>query len=298
MKIIKKEEIKNEIKYIVESDAKIWKNAQELSYKALSKKLKLSGFRSGHVPSEVAKKYISEQEVMNHSLKKTIDENYRLLLQAKDFESEKVIEDALTVDIAEINPKFLRIVYAFEKFPDVTIGDYKKIKINYAEPKIQSEDVEREITRYTKKDIMLVPKDTDIIAKGDMVNFDFKGFIDGKPFAGGEAKGHELEIGSNSFIPGFEEQMIGLKKDDKKTIEVTFPKDYHSKDLANKKAKFELVINDIKIIQKPELNDEYIARFAIPDVKTDEQFKKYVHNQLHEHKKYSARQEAIKEISQ
>jgi trigger factor len=250
------------------------------------------------VPQLIAKKHISEGEVINHALKSAVDKNYKLLIEDKEFQSEELIEDAVSIDFGKVEPKTLEIIYLFEKYPTVTLGDYKKIKINYEEPKVEKQEVENEIGRYTKKDTMLIPKEEGNIDKGDMVNFDFKGFVNDKAFAGGEAKGHELEIGSNTFIPGFEEQMVGLKKGEKKTIEVTFPKDYQAKDLAGKKAKFELVINDIKTIQKPKLDEAYIARFAIPNVKTEEEFREYIGKQLLEYKKYHNKQGATRQISE
>jgi trigger factor len=298
MKIVKKEIVNHEVKYIVEANQESWKKSQDNSYKILSKQLKIPGFRAGRVPLDVAKKQISSSEVMNHALKKVIDENYRLLLDSKDFIRDELIEEGVSVDIAKIDEATLQIVYIFEKVPEVTIDqDYRKIKIECVEPAIQQSDIENEINRYTKKDTMLIPKENGIIAHGDMVNFDFKGFLDDKPFPGGEAKGYELEIGSNTFIPGFEEQMINLKKDDKKTIDITFPKDYQAKDLAGKKTKFELVINDVKTIQRPKMDETYIAKFGIPNIKTVAEFKKYVGDQLLDHKKYIAKQEAVKEIS-
>jgi trigger factor len=144
---------------------------------------------------------------------------------------------------------------------------------------------------------MLSPKQTQVIEKGDMVNFDFKGFIDNKPFAGGESKGYELEIGSNNFIPGFEEKMIGLKKDDTKTIEVTFPKDYHAKDMANKKANFELKINDVKTIIKPEINREFVEKLKIPNVNDEKTLKEFIKKQITDQKNYYNRQQAITSIS-
>jgi trigger factor len=235
---------------------------------------------------------------MNHALKKVVDHNFKLLVENEGFKQDEVIEEALSIEIVKIEPKILEIAYTFEKYPVVTLADYKKIKITYTEPKVEKHELEQEIQRYTKKDIMLIPKEEGNIVKGDMVNFDFKGFVDDKPFEHGEAKGHELEIGSNNFIPGFEEQMVGLKKGERKTIEVTFPKDYHSKDLANKKAKFDLVINEIKTIQRPKLDESYITRFAIPNVKTPEQFREYVQNQLMDYKKYHSKQNATKQISE
>jgi trigger factor len=260
--------------------------------------LKLPGFRAGHVPPEVARNQISQSEIINNALNKAIDANYKLLMEDKSFQSQNLIEDAVTIDLQKVDVNVLEIIYVFEKYPDVKLPDYKNIKIDYHEPKVDDAEVDREISGFTKRDNMLVPKDNGLIAKGDMVNFNFKGFLDDKPFPGGEAQDFELEIGSNSFIPGFEDKMIGLKKGEEKSIEVTFPKDYHVADLANKKTKFELKINDIKTIQKPKLDEEYIARFKIPEVKTEAEFKKYLHKQIHEQKKYTSRQGAIKKISE
>lgn len=297
MKIIKKEDIKNKVKYIISSEEQFWIQAQENSFKILAKQLKVHGFRAGHIPTLIAKKHISEQEIMNHALKRAIDHNYKLLIDDKDFNPEEVIEDAVSIDLSKVKPKELEIIYIFEKYPTVTLTGYDKIKIDYEEPKVEKNEIDSEIERYTKKDIMLIPKEEEIIAHGDMVNFDFKGFVNDEPFAGGEAKGHELEIGSKAFIPGFEEQMIGLKKGEKKTIEITFPKNYHTKHLADKKAKFELIINDIKTIQKPHLDETYIARFAIPNVKTPEQFRKYISEQILDYKKYHNKEKATRQIS-
>jgi trigger factor len=272
--------------------------SQKESYKILAKQLKVHGFRPGHIPEAVIKKHIPESEVMQHALKKVIDANYRALLDDKEFNGDEVIIDALSIDIAEMQPNTLQIVYAFEEYPVVTLGDYKKIKIDYLEPEVTPAEIDREIEKYIKKDIMLFPKEADHIAKGDMVNFDFKGLVDNKPFAGGEAKSHELEIGSNTFIPGFEEQMIGLKKGEKKTIEVVFPKDYQVEDLAGKPVKFELVINDIKTIQRPEIDEAYIARFSIPAVKTPTEFREYINKQLLDYKQYNSKQNATRQISE
>jgi trigger factor len=241
---------------------------------------------------------ISLGDVLNGSVNKIINETYEELIKDKAFVSEEVIEDALSVDVVKVDEKEIQIAYDFEKYPDIKLNDYKNMSIKYTKPLISKEDVEKEIDHMIQKDIMLVPKDNASIIKGDMVNFDFEGFIDDKPFAGGKAEGHELEIGSNMFIPGFEEQMIGLKNGDKKDICVTFPKDYHAKDMAGKNAVFKLKINSIKTIKKPELDDSYIARFNIPDVKTKIELHKYLEKNIFDHKNYQARQDAIKQISE
>lgn len=145
---------------------------------------------------------------------------------------------------------------------------------------------------------MLTEKDSQIIANGDMANIDFEGFLDDKPFPGGAAKAFDLEIGSGSFIPGFEDQLLGLKKGDKKDIFVTFPTDYHEKSLAGKKTKFTITVNNIKQITKPEINNEYAKKFNLPNVHTLEDLRKHIREQILEMKKIQARDAVVPLISQ
>jgi trigger factor len=137
---------------------------------------------------------------------------------------------------------------------------------------------------------LLVPKESDVIEKGDTVIFDFKGFIEDKPLEGGEAKLFELEIGSNQFIPGFEEQMIGLKKNTEQTINVVFPKDYHVANLANKQARFDLNIRDIKVSQKPNIDEQYIATLKLDGVHSKQDLEKHIEKQIENEHRLSDRQ--------
>ncbi|MDR0985988.1 MAG: trigger factor [Mycoplasmataceae bacterium] len=297
MKIIKKENQDNKIKYTIQVDEKEWEEYQKHSFASLSKSVFLPGFRKGKVPLNLLKEKISLQEIINNCLRKVINEQYKKLISDKQFDNENAIEDALAIDVIKANEKELEIIYEFEKYPNITLPNYKNIKLSYKKELATDDDVQRELNYLTKNDTMLSPKQTQVIEKGDMVNFDFKGFIDNKPFAGGESKGYELEIGSNNFIPGFEEKMIGLKKDDTKTIEVTFPKDYHAKDMANKKANFELKINDVKTIIKPEINREFVEKLKIPNVNDEKTLKEFIKKQITDQKNYYNRQQAITSIS-
>jgi len=144
---------------------------------------------------------------------------------------------------------------------------------------------------------MLSAKEDNTIAKGDMIKFDFEGFIDGKPIEGGEAKDYQLEIGSGQFISGFEEQMVGLKKGAKKTIEVVFPKDYPAEEYRNKKANFNLLIKDISKITYPKLDKAYLSKFNLQNVETEEQFKNYFKNEIIKVKKSMKFQELMKTVN-
>jgi trigger factor len=161
------------------------------------------------------------------------------------------------------------------------LPNLKKLDLQYEKIKVSSEEVENEIHRYLEKDTLLVPKADQVVKKGDSVNINFIGKIDDKPFNGGTANDYDLIIGSNAFIAGFEDQLIGLKANESKQINVTFPNDYHEKSLAGKPVVFDVYINRVCDIKYPELNAEYLSKFKI-DAKNEKEFYKYVEKQIYE----------------
>jgi trigger factor len=163
--------------------------------------------------------------------------------------------------------------------PTVEIADYKKFNIKLDSEEVTDEETQHEFDRMIKKDIMLTNKETGTVENGDSVNIDFTGYIDDKEFAGGSAKGYDLVIGSNSFIPGFESQLIGCTIGETKDIFLTFPKNYHEQ-YANKEVKFTVKINSISTITKPTFDEFYFKKFKLSDVKTEKDFKEYLKKQL------------------
>ena len=141
--------------------------------------------------------------------------------------------------------------------PEVELGKYKGIEIKKIEYPVKDEDVQNEIKQMQDKNSRLVTVDDRALENGDTATIDFEGFVDGVAFEGGKAEGHELEIGSGAFIPGFEEQLVGMKIDEEKEIKVTFPKEYFSKDLAGKEATFKVKLHEIKRKELPNLDDEF-----------------------------------------
>jgi trigger factor len=179
----------------------------------------------------------------------------------------------------------LELICEFSLIPKVELPDYKNSKINFHVGNVNESEINSYINELMKKDVILTPKETNVIENGDVVVFDFKGKIDGKTFPGGEANFYELEIGSNQFIPGFEQQMIGLKRDEKKTINVSFPNNYHAKEFAGKVAEFDLNIRDIKVSKKPDLDEEYIRSLNIKNVSNKDELNKYISKKLADEKK-------------
>lgn len=151
----------------------------------------------------------------------------------------------------------------FTAKPEVTLGEYKGIQVEKKVDEITDEDVDKEIESMRRRRSRMVDAAEGAeVKKGDFVTLDFKGFVDGEAFEGGEGKDHPLEIGSNSFIPGFEDQLVGMKIGEARDVNVTFPEEYHSKELAGKPAKFECTIRSIKERQLPELDDEFAKKVS------------------------------------
>ena len=235
--------------------------------------LSVPGFRKGHVPEEKAN--ISEYEILSKAINPVVEKTIEQFWIEFDKKPDDHINQAsLKLDIDKFVPEELVIKLRFENYPKVESKGYDHIKLNYKKPEVSEKEIDYEIKNLIKRDYMLSASN-DPIANDNMVKFDFKGFIDGKPFEGGEAQDYDLEVGSNSFIPGFEEQMIGLKKGDKKSIEVTFPKDYHVETLAGKKARFDLNIKEVNKITRPVLDEAYIKKLNMPNVKTEKDLRKF-----------------------
>lgn len=298
MAITKKTKTPESTIYIVEVDNKKWKEAQAKIRKELEKNVDIPGFRKGHAPKEKLNEYVTNYDVLPRASQQVVNE----LIDEfwKEFDKNPntdVLQQSLSIAVDEITPDKHSFRFVFDNHPTVNLKDYDKIELDYVAPVVTPEEIEAEINNYLKNDYMLTPKNGPI-ANGDMVKFDFKGYIDNKAFEGGEAKDYELEIGSHQFIPGFEEGMIGLKKGDKKSINVTFPKDYFEKKYAGKPAKFDVEIKEVSTITKPKLDEAYLTKLRLPNIKTAADFRKYIETNIKKMKDYGAKQPAINAIRQ
>lgn len=280
MKIIN---IKNEdLKVIcsVELEDSEWSELIAKEKEKAAKNVKVPGFRKGKVPLNEAIKHVDMTSILTKSANKAIHETVQKL--EKNPELEKIQSDVYPVPNVEISNKFDEKSLSFDvtywKMPKVTIDDYKKLKVDIKKVIISDEQVQQEIDQLLAREKMLTKKENGTIEKGDQANFDFTGYVDGKEFPGGKAEKFDLEIGSGQFIPGFEDQMIGLKEGDEKEISVKFPKDYHAKDMAGKDAIFKIKIHEVSKVSKPELNEELIKNLNLPDknIKTPNDLKKFL----------------------
>ncbi|XQP55472.1 MAG: trigger factor [Mycoplasmoidaceae bacterium] len=266
MKILSTKNDKLETSFSIELDAKKWKDSYAKAKTNLAKNIQIQGFRKGHVPQAEIDKRVSPADITMRALEKEQNELIQQVIDSKEFKDSNCIDSVKNISIEKIEPTpVLKIT--FENVPKVEnfkMDDVKAISIPaFKAPEVPDHIVKQQIKMMIKPDAMVSVKKDGIVAKGNIAVIDFKGFIDGKAFKGGEGKNFELEIGSKSFIDTFEDQLVGCKKGDKKTVNVTFPKDYGMKDYAGKPAKFEVTINEVKEIEYPEINKEYCKKFMM-----------------------------------
>lgn len=279
-KITKSYDEKNsELKIVVPVDKKTWKEEQEKSFEKLAKKIKIKGYRAGKVPKEVAKKYISSGEIWEDAVNKLINVVVKDAVKEID-EKKDIVLDSPTYSVEKITNDELEINFIYPIFPEFKIKDWSKYKIEFKEPteKEIQESVENQINNLLSRGTLLLPKEGKDakVEKGDTIIFDFKGFMDGKEFENGSAEKFELKIGSNTFIPGFEDALIGKALGWEGSINVKFPSNYFKEEFRNKDAKFEIKIHEIKYNDKQELTEDFIKSLNIKDVKTKEELNAYL----------------------
>lgn len=296
MKIIDTKKENNKVIMTVKADPELWAKELAKTKKQLAKNLSIPGFRKGHAPQKVIDERIPMNQVVSETVNKYANQLINKFMREEIKNHADIIANSLKVDLVEVDPEKLTLKFEFEKQPVIKLDGYDLMELNYVESEVSDKEIEFELKNTIKNDYMLSTKEDGIIAKGDMVKFDFEGFVDSKPIDGGSAKDYELEIGSGLFIPGFEDKMIGLKKGEKKTIEVTFPNNYPVKEYCNKKAKFNLSINEVSKITYPTLDKVYLAKFNLPNVENEAQFRDYIKNEIKKVKSASKRQELIKTI--
>ncbi|QZX49456.1 trigger factor [Mycoplasma sp. E35C] len=291
-KIREKTNADHKVKYLLDVDQKTWNDAYTKKVKAAVKNVKLQGFRKGHVPYDEAIKYVNQASIFDKAINSLTNPIYlELVKQEKLGESDTVIELRPEVEVTELSDDKLVLAYIFETVPEVTLGDYKSIDGFIEFKEVSEEEVQAEITRISKTDSTVVEKaEGSTLQKGDIAFLDFSGEIDGKAFEGGKAKNYELEIGSNSFIPGFEDQMVGMKVNEKRDLHLKFPADYHVKEYADKPVLFKVKLNAIKEVKLPEMTVEKINELMKTSYKTLEEAKTDIKARIHRNKAEHTRQ--------
>jgi trigger factor len=225
------------------------------SYKRVVNKVNLPGFRKGHVPRQILEAQYGKAVLFEDALDIIISKGYFKALE--EFSLEPIDQPKLDVKEPLEEGKPFEFKATVEVLPEVVLGQYKGLEVEKPEVEIQDEQVDEKLKALQERHAELVLSEKEILEKGDYAVIDFEGYIDQKPFAGGAAQAYTLEIGSESFIPGFEEQLIGMKVGAEKEITVKFPTDYSNQDLAGKDASFKVSLREIKLKEIPVIDDEF-----------------------------------------
>ena len=229
----------------------------------------IPGFRKGKAPRAIIEMHYGKEAVKQEAFEIVANKAYS---EALNQEKLIPVSDPKVEESTFEEGKDMELTIKVTLKPEPELGEYKGLHVEKKEVEITDEQVDAQIKDMMGRDAkMVVAEEGAVIEKGDFAIIDFAGTVDGEPFSGGEGKGYPLEVGSNSFIPGFEDQLVGLSKGDSTDVEVTFPEDYFVKDLAGKEAIFKVNIQDVKRKELPELNDEYVA--SKTDFKTVEELR-------------------------
>ncbi len=256
-----------EIEIIIEG--KEWEEALDKAFKKANKKAKIDGFRPGKAPKDVFIKHYGKESLYMDAADYAADIAYQKLL--KDY-ADDVKELVARPDIAltNIDDKKVTFKFTLTMRPEVKLGKYKGLGVKKDEVKASEDEIEDAIKHMRERYAEDVLKDG-AIADGDIAVIDFEGFIDGKAFEGGKSENYSLKIGSGTFIPGFEEGLIGLKSGDKKDVKVTFPEDYHAEDLKGKEATFKVTVHEVKEVKIPELDKDFFDDLGMEGITTKEE---------------------------
>ena len=229
----------------------------------------IPGFRKGKAPRAIIEMHYGKEAVKQEAFEIVANKAYS---EALDQEKLIPVSDPKVEESTFEEGKDMELTIKVTLKPEPELGEYKGLHVEKKEVEVTDEQVDAQIKDMMGRDAkMVVAEEGAVIEKGDFAIIDFAGTVDGEPFSGGEGKGYPLEVGSNSFIPGFEDQLVGLSKGDSTDVEVTFPEEYFVKDLAGKEAVFKVDIQDVKRKELPELNDEYVA--SKTDFKTVEELR-------------------------
>ena len=275
-------------------DGETWKKAQEKAFKKIAQNLQLKGFRKGHAPAEMVRKRVNPREVLVEAVDAVAQEAFNFGLE--EFKEIRMIDRPL-LDVEAIDENEATLVFKLTVYPDVELGDYKAVEYKEDKVSVLKKDVDREIENLRKQHSEEVLKEEGTVENGNIAVIDFEGFKDGVAFEGGKGTEYPLEIGSGSFIPGFEEQIIGMETDEEKDINVTFPENYGVKELAGKPVVFHVKVDGIKEKKLPELTDEFVVETKInEEVKTVAELEKFLKEQLRSQRKAEAEEKATNKL--
>ena len=286
------EHSQGELKITIDGDQ--WQQAQKKAFKKLASKAQIKGFRQGHAPEAMIRSQIGEKEILLEAIDMTAND---ALLYGVQENKLRLVSRPELINMEQMDEKAVTLVFRVTVYPQVTLGDYKSLEYKVEKVSVKKSEVDDEIKKLQERYAEEVLKVDGAVENGDIAVLDFEGFKDGKPFEGGKGTEYPLTIGSNSFIPGFEEQIIGMTADQEKDINVTFPKDYSVDELAGAPVTFKVKVDSVKQKKLPELNEDFVKEVHLNDnLKTVDDLTAFIKDEMKNQKTSQAEEKATDEL--
>lgn len=277
---------KNVVQLEIEVDAAKFEQGLQKAFAKNAGKFNVPGFRKGKAPRKIVERYYGEEVLYEDAINIVCPEAYDEAVEQNNLQP----VDRPEIDIKQIGSgQNLIFTAKVTVKPEVELGEYKGIEVSKIEASVSDEDVEKEINKVAERNARIITIEDRPAQSGDIVVIDFEGFIDGAAFEGGKASNYELKIGSGTFIPGFEDQLIGVNKGDEVDVNVTFPEDYGNEKVAGKPAVFKVKVNEIKFRELPVVDDEFAK--DISEFDTLEEYKNDIKRKLIEAAEHRAKHE-------
>ena len=268
-----------------------WEEILDSTFKKKNKDLKVDGFRKGKCPKSVYLQKFGIESLYMDAVDVACGKAYTNALR----ENNLIPVCEPKMDVKEIDKDHVKFTFTIITRPEVKLGKYKDLDVKKDEVKVSKKEIDEEVARLCSRFAEIVVKENGEVLEGNTAVIDFEGFVDGKPLEGGNGSNYPLEIGSHTFIPGFEEGLVGMKVDETKELDLKFPDEY-TKELAGKDVKFKVIVREIKERVLPELNKDFYADLGYEDIETEEQFRKEVKKVIEERKKEEAKNKYLDDV--
>lgn len=258
MKVTAEHGENREVTLTIEVEQEKLENATDGAAKRIAGRVNIPGFRKGKAPRKIVENFVGKEAILQEAFEAVAQKAFDEALKEQDMEPVTRPE----IDIVTLEEgKNVVFTAKFTQRPEVTLGEYKGLKVEKPEASVSEEDIDRQIEGMRQHQGTLIDAPADAaVKKDDFITLDFDGFVDGVPFEGGKGEDYPLQIGSGSFIPGFEDQLIGAKVGEEREVNVTFPEDYHAENLKGKAAAFKCTVRSIKSRELPELDDAFAKK--------------------------------------
>ena len=288
-----KEKNQNKKELNIKIEGVEWTTALDSAFKEKVKTVTVDGFRKGKCPRDIFEKKYGKESLYMDAAEKLLGTAYEKVM---DENKDIVPVVQPRVDIKSIDDTGVEFTFTIITAPTVTVKKYKGLKVSKDEVEVTKEEIEHELSHLLEKYTELVVKENGTVENGDVAIIDFEGFKDGVAFEGGKGENYSLEIGSNTFIPGFEEQLVGMKTGEEKEINVTFPEDYAASDLAGCEVIFKVKVNEIKVKEVRELDKDFIDDLGMEGIDSKEKLEKEIETNIKANKDMDAENKYIDDL--